>query len=300
MAMHPPALPGVQVIRTLNSDELSLKGAEPAVRRQIVKGLEEFFNHNREPFAPRPCAEQVRQLIAQRARLCGLVRPDPRGGAAAKGRRLRDAPAELREQHAFPGYAARPEKSFVPPADVTQRCGPVYRDPGGPWTRPGAMVGIARTLGRQAGRSPGATSGRRRWHWRGSERRGRVCGTRSWNAITGNLTAAGTAGISSCFPTSWPTSRTCRRCSARNSGIRCARAGASSAEGNFCEKLVCRLLSLDLPGFRRERCSDAEELREDWGRRATKGRVISPAVREQPREGFRSLRGLRCGLSCAA
>lgn len=58
--------------------------------------------------------------------------------------------------------------------------------------------------------------------------------------------------------------------------------GRIVCEGNFCEKLVRKLLPLDLPGFRLERYSDAEELREDWGSGATKGRVIRAVVRKDP------------------
>ncbi|MCS7315662.1 MAG: methyltransferase domain-containing protein [Bryobacterales bacterium] len=58
--------------------------------------------------------------------------------------------------------------------------------------------------------------------------------------------------------------------------------GRMVCEGNFCEKLIRRLVPLDLPGFRLERYSDAEELREDWGSGATKGRVIRAIVRKDP------------------
>lgn len=56
--------------------------------------------------------------------------------------------------------------------------------------------------------------------------------------------------------------------------------GRILCEGNFCEPLVRTLLPLKLPGFRLERYSDAEELREDWGSGSTKGRVIRAVVRK--------------------
>jgi SAM-dependent methyltransferase len=53
-------------------------------------------------------------------------------------------------------------------------------------------------------------------------------------------------------------------------------------EGNFCEPLVRTLFSLTLPGFRLERYSDREEMREDWGSGSVKGRVIRAVVRKEP------------------
>ncbi len=58
--------------------------------------------------------------------------------------------------------------------------------------------------------------------------------------------------------------------------------GVILCEGNFCEGLVRTLFPLRLPGFRLERYSDAEELREDWGAGSRKGRVIRALVRKQP------------------
>lgn len=43
-AQH-PTLPGVQIIRTSNSDEVSIKGLELAVRQQILKNLSGFVNY---------------------------------------------------------------------------------------------------------------------------------------------------------------------------------------------------------------------------------------------------------------
>jgi iron complex outermembrane receptor protein len=43
-AQH-PTLPGVQIIRTSNSDEVSLKGIELAVQQEISRGISAFFNH---------------------------------------------------------------------------------------------------------------------------------------------------------------------------------------------------------------------------------------------------------------
>lgn len=43
-AQH-PTLPGVQIIRTSNSDEVSIKGVELALRQGIYGGLSGFFNH---------------------------------------------------------------------------------------------------------------------------------------------------------------------------------------------------------------------------------------------------------------
>jgi iron complex outermembrane receptor protein len=43
-AQH-PTLPGVQIIRTSNSDEVTIKGVEMAFRQEIYGGLSGFFNH---------------------------------------------------------------------------------------------------------------------------------------------------------------------------------------------------------------------------------------------------------------
>jgi len=59
-------------------------------------------------------------------------------------------------------------------------------------------------------------------------------------------------------------------------------AGRLVCEGNFCELLVQHLLTLKLPGFRLERYSDADEVRDGWPANDLKGRVIRAVIRRLP------------------
>ncbi|MCS7315663.1 MAG: TonB-dependent receptor [Bryobacteraceae bacterium] len=89
-AQH-PTLPGVQVIRTSNSDEVSLKGIELAVRQRIGKGLEGFFHHtvnrSRITRSPRNQGNQLRNAPDYVGSF-GLTHVDTRRhwGAAFRGR----------------------------------------------------------------------------------------------------------------------------------------------------------------------------------------------------------------------
>lgn len=89
-AQH-PTLPGVQIIRTSNSDEVSLKGVELAVRQRIGKRLEGFFNHtvNRSRIArsPKNQGNQLRNAPDYVGSF-GLAHVDSRRGwgAAFRGR----------------------------------------------------------------------------------------------------------------------------------------------------------------------------------------------------------------------
>jgi len=58
--------------------------------------------------------------------------------------------------------------------------------------------------------------------------------------------------------------------------------GRIVCEGSFCEPLVLSVLPLKLRGFRLERYSDTDGIRDGWSANDIRGRVIRAVIRKLP------------------